>query len=461
MSHQEASTYQPFPSFTEWWTGEFDHAGLDMYERLLDDAKRRASPASLEKANTAAARYAAVDTNAIEGIYSVDRGFTRTVATQAAAWEAAMDRRGEHARNAFEDALSAYDYVLDAATKRTEVSQLWIKEIHQIICKSQQTYTVRTSVGNQEQELPKGSYKTMPSSPTKLDGSVHAYATPADTGPEMSRLVEELRSEAFMAAHPIVQAAFAHYAYVAIHPFADGNGRVARALASVYLYRSPGVPLVVFADQRNEYFDALERADLGDSAPFIQFIAVRTVDAIGIVRSMLQASSAPVAQSLRSIHELFDSGVEDEELIAGAALIQNLAVANAREQLSGMLFPGQLEVSANGGQIKPIQKIPKGYAATGKDASFYIAAQSTWPHRVFSITQLEVCVSTSNDQSSEFMLTSGDESGLEIWIREVTPTVTETLRLKLAGWLEGKISELLEDVVNQANATNPVPTEDV
>ena len=43
--------------------------------------------------------------------------------------------------------------------------------------------------------------------------------------------------------HPAVQAAYAHYALTAIHPFADGNGRLARTVASVFLMRSAGVPL--------------------------------------------------------------------------------------------------------------------------------------------------------------------------------------------------------------------------
>lgn len=30
----------------------------------------------------------------------------------------------------------------------------------------------------------------------------------------------------FVKAHPVLQAAWAHFAFVAVHPFADGNGRV-------------------------------------------------------------------------------------------------------------------------------------------------------------------------------------------------------------------------------------------
>jgi Fic family protein len=53
----------------------------------------------------------------------------------------------------------------------------------------------------------------------------------------------------------------AHYAFVAIHPFADGNGRVARALASVFTYRAYSVPVLILAESRNDYLTNLEAAD--------------------------------------------------------------------------------------------------------------------------------------------------------------------------------------------------------
>ncbi|WP_142927511.1 Fic family protein, partial [Mycobacterium marinum] len=174
--------------------------------------------------------------------------------------------------------------------------------------------------GPQDRPLPKGIYKTMPNSPTLLDGREHAYAPVIDTPPEMNRLVNELRAEAFLSAHPVLQAAYAHYAYVCIHPFPDGNGRVARALSSVFLYRSPGIPLIVFADQRNEYYDALESTDNGDPVPFLRFMMTRTVDAIGIVKSMLQRNSPPIDSTVQSLAALFNTSSVVEERHAAAEL---------------------------------------------------------------------------------------------------------------------------------------------
>lgn len=308
-------TYRPFPAFTDWAPRGFDSRVVDRSAELLATAKSTATEEDLARAVSVATRSAAVDTGAIEGLYTVDRGFTKTIATQGAAWQNALAARGETVRRAIEDALNAYDYVLDATTSAVAISEKWIRELHAVICASQGTYTVHTQHGTEQRPLPKGTYKTMPNSPTNLStGAVHSYASVADTGPEMARLMQELGSRDFMAAHPVIQAAYAHYAFVCVHPFSDGNGRVARALASVYLYRSPGVPLVIYADQRSDYLDALEAADAGDSAPFTTFVEQRTIDTIGMVRVSLRRVP-PARESVESIAEQFSKESLDPALV--------------------------------------------------------------------------------------------------------------------------------------------------
>ncbi|MEV0541919.1 Fic family protein [Nocardia salmonicida] len=446
--------YKPFPSFADWeLSGGLDTGDFDRYAELLGRAKQAASPANLDAAIVAATRYAAIDTGAIEGLYSVDRGFTRTIATQAASWEAVMESRGPQIRPAFHDAMNGYEYVLDAATNLAQVSEIWIKELHSIICASQDTFTVFTSSGPQDRPLIKGAYKTIPNSPTLLDGRVHAYAPVIDTIPEMQRLINELRSEGFMSAHPILQASYAHYAYVCIHPFPDGNGRIARALSSIYLYRSPGIPLIVFADQRNEYYDALESADNGDSFPFIQFVAAKAIDAIGIIRLTLQRNAPPIESTIAGLTRLFGSGATDLELQAAAVRLRNLAVAEGKKQLAAFSLPPQLKLRILAGLIEQVQP-PPGYATVGNDGSWYMLAQSSWPRTIQVFHSVAVFAKASDSAASELLMASKNEdSGLEVWLREIVPAVAESLKLKLAGWVETQIAEWLAAVARKAEQT--------
>ena len=437
-----ATGYSPIPSFADWVSESVDTTDFDRYAKIFAQTKASSTDDMLATAMETARRYAAVDTNAIEGIYEVDRGFTRTVATQAAAWEAIMAARGPHVRPAFDDALNGYEYVLDAATQKVEITEKWIKEIHQIICGSQDTYKVYTPSGPQEHPLPKGQYKTMPNSPTLLDGRLHAYAPVADTVPEMGRLTTELRSDKFLNSHPIMQAAYAHYAYVCIHPFADGNGRVARALSSVFLYRQPGIPLIVFADERNRYYDALEQADGGNPAAFIRFVATQAIDTINLISVLLRNTAPSVAETLTSLKDLFDTGARESELLPAAARVRSMAIAEVKNRIKSLDLPDGLSMQVSTGRFLPDPKIPTGYVDIGPSGSWGIIADAAYP-RVNVFLPISTCLRVASPALSDLLIVSARDDGLEVWIREVDPEATETFKLKLSAWVEARIAEML------------------
>lgn len=68
---------------------------------------------------------------------------------------------------------------------------------------------------------------------------------------------------------PVIQAGFAHLWFVTIHPFADGNGRIARAIADLALARSEASPRRFYSmsaqirEERNAYYEILERTQRG------------------------------------------------------------------------------------------------------------------------------------------------------------------------------------------------------
>jgi Fic family protein len=73
--------------------------------------------------------------------------------------------------------------------------------------------------------------------------------------------------------HPLLVAAELHYNLVAIHPFADGNGRTARLMMNYYLLQV-GYPYVIISvTDRSEYLAALDEANAGRLDRFVRFIA--------------------------------------------------------------------------------------------------------------------------------------------------------------------------------------------
>lgn len=67
-----------------------------------------------------------------------------------------------------------------------------------------------------------------------------------------------------------VEAAWLLHRFAQIHPFADGNGRVARALASLVFIKRGWFPVIIKRDDpQRRYIEALEKADAGDLRPLI------------------------------------------------------------------------------------------------------------------------------------------------------------------------------------------------
>ena len=74
--------------------------------------------------------------------------------------------------------------------------------------------------------------------------------------------------------HPVEFAAKAHKEFVFIHPFVDGNGRVARLLMNLCLLRQGYTMAIIPPVLRGEYIALLEKAHEDDTA-FVNFIAER------------------------------------------------------------------------------------------------------------------------------------------------------------------------------------------
>jgi len=68
-----------------------------------------------------------------------------------------------------------------------------------------------------------------------------------------------------------------HYRFVHVHPFVDGNGRVARELMNFILQKHGYPPLIVEFSDREEYLKRLQLADEGDPAPFLEMLALKMI----------------------------------------------------------------------------------------------------------------------------------------------------------------------------------------
>lgn len=86
---------------------------------------------------------------------------------------------------------------------------------------------------------------------------------------EMTKLINWFNTE--LSIDPVLKAAIAHLWFVTIHPFDDGNGRIARAITDMQLSKADGVNQRFYSmsaqikNERKGYYDILEKTQKGDS----------------------------------------------------------------------------------------------------------------------------------------------------------------------------------------------------
>lgn len=126
---------------------------------------------------------------------------------------------------------------------------------------------------------PVGSYKTVPNSVRTARGE-RAFTPPEKTPEAMRDLLAWLEAQREADPHPVAVAAEFHWRFVEIHPFYDGNGRMARLLMNLIL-RQRGYPEAVFRVQdRDRYFEHLTRAATERLSGFVGFVADYCRDAV-------------------------------------------------------------------------------------------------------------------------------------------------------------------------------------
>lgn len=101
-------------------------------------------------------------------------------------------------------------------------------------------------------------------------------ALPEDCEEEVRELLDELPD--ISGKNTLTAAAYFHAKFENIHPFACGNGRVGRLAMNYLLVRRNHPPLIVFAEDREEYCEGLRQWDLRQElAPLKDFLAAQTV----------------------------------------------------------------------------------------------------------------------------------------------------------------------------------------
>ena len=243
-----------------------------------------------------------IQTGQIEGLY-----FFRPEVTEQLVTEGFESVRGAHSarsdlgdpddrtlRGLLDDQEETLEAVLDMARGGKPLSHTTIKSLHAILTRHQDTAVGIHGITGERIRIPlrKGDYKIRPNNPRRDDGFIYEYCPPEQVDSEMDAFLEFHRSHADRELPTEVEAAWLHHAFVRIHPFQDGNGRISRLLVAYAFARKGELPPVVPAAGKESYLRRLERADEGDLRPFISYLALCSLDytaaGVRLARSILR-----------------------------------------------------------------------------------------------------------------------------------------------------------------------------
>ncbi len=153
--------------------------------------------------------------------------------------------------------------MIEEAQSGKPLTEAFLRELHHVMLREDYEVPVKSPAGVMSSyTVHAGIYKTRPNSVRTPAGTMFYYATPEETPALMYDLVKWYNEAAARGElSPIELAAVFHYRYIRIHPFEDGNGRIARLMVNFILNRHGWPMMVIKTKNKAAYLNALARAD--------------------------------------------------------------------------------------------------------------------------------------------------------------------------------------------------------
>jgi Fic family protein len=164
---------------------------------------------------------------------------------------------------------TCYEFLKPGIAAKEPISVELIKEVHNVLAAG--TYDERRYIDQGERP---GAFKKH----DYVTGLAEVGSLPEDVEGDLAGLLDELGG--YEGTETLKAAAYFHARFEYIHPFADGNGRVGRALLNYFLMINDHPPLIIHDEDKSAYYDALaaydNSEDITPMAVFLRRQAERT-----------------------------------------------------------------------------------------------------------------------------------------------------------------------------------------
>ena len=214
----------------------------------------------------------------------------------------------------------------DLVKRREALTENVIRQLHVLILKENHYVDARTASGEATKVFVQvGSYKTTPNHVLTVTGETLLFSSPMDTPLHMRELIDWYQA-ASQEGDPIEVSCVFHHRFTRIHPFADGNGRVARLLANFILMMSGYPPVIIKTEEKDGYFAALRLADADNPSAFVEYIGTQLLRSLDLVIRGAQGESVDEAddtqKELALLRQQFESGKDKVNVVRSKSLAE-------------------------------------------------------------------------------------------------------------------------------------------
>jgi len=207
------------------------------------------------------------------------------------------------------------------------LTEQFIKELNKLILVRSFWKDAITAEGSTtRKKIEPGSYKTSPNSVRLRNGEINEYASPEETPAKMDDLMNWYKENEPIMPAPQLAAEF-HYRFVCIHPFDDGNGRVARLLMNYILLKKQYPPVIIKSEDKENYLTALQKADLGYIVNIIEYIEKQLVWSLNITLKAAKGESIEETADIdKEIDILKRDKLSNAKIFKSPKVIYNLVI---------------------------------------------------------------------------------------------------------------------------------------
>lgn len=243
MNRTELTREQKYNKIIEWWQSCKKETLLD-YNNLLEDYK------ILFSCNSAN-----IEGNEVSYEITDDIINNGTVKNYSGTLDDLIEIKNQ---------MYAYNSIINSIIKKVPLTKELILKIHYVLLYGLYDEK-RWSKGERPGTFKKNDYCV---------GSIDSGSDPEDVIEDIEQLLEELNTDGDL----LIKASYFHLQFESIHPFSDGNGRLGRLLLNYYLMLNDHPPIVIYNEDKDAYYMALEIWDrAGKLDGFKEFIIDETI----------------------------------------------------------------------------------------------------------------------------------------------------------------------------------------